>query len=146
MAEMVEMDLMQLQRVLILELAAEVVRVVAELVEAAVLLEFRRIAEANPEQLADSVIELYRSLDEIVSGVENFAANLGVELPGPEEEMLDANLGGEGDEGLHGEMPEGGPELPEGLAENPLEAEGERLESPAEQEREEAEGTEGTER
>ena len=107
--------------------------------------EFRRIAEANPEQLADSVIELYRSLDEIVSGVENFAANLGVELPGPEEEMLDANLGGEGDEGLHGEMPEGGPELPEGLAENPLEAEGERLESPAEQEREEAEGTEGTE-
>ena len=109
--------------------------------------EFRRIAEASPEQLADSVIELYRSLDEIVSGIENFATNLGIELPGPEEEMLDANLGGgDGDEGLHGEMPIGRPEgLPEEPADNPLEAKGERLESDAEQATEEAEGAEGTE-
>jgi hypothetical protein len=105
--------------------------------------EFRRIAEANPEQLADSVIELYRSLDEIVSGVENFAANLGIELPGPEEEGLPGDiLSGDGDEGLHGEMPIGGGE---DIAPNPLEAKGERLETPAEEQTEIEEGTEGTE-
>jgi hypothetical protein len=100
-------------------------------------MEFRRIAEANPAQLADAVIELYRSVDEIVNGIENFATNMGIELPGPEEEMLG--------EGLEGGAPEGAPEMPEGLAENPLEAKGEELESPAEQEKEEQEGTEGTE-
>ncbi len=105
--------------------------------------EFRRIAEANPEQLADSVIELYRSIDEIVTGLENFAANMGIELPGPEEEGLPGDiLSGDGDEGLHGEMPIGGGE---DIAPNPLEAKGERLETPAEEQTEIEEGTEGTE-
>src|SRR5271157_3779373 len=43
--------------------------------------EFRRVADKNPEVLADAIAELYKSMDEIVAGLENLASNLGVELP-----------------------------------------------------------------
>jgi hypothetical protein len=83
---------------------------------------FRRVAEANPDQIASAVIELYRNVDEIVAGIENFAANMGIELPEDFEE------GGEGMPGMEG-----------------MEQVGESLESPKEQAHEQAEGTEGSE-
>ena len=49
--------------------------------------EFRRIADKNPEMLSDAVIELYRSLDEVVAGVENLASNMGIDLPDDFEEV-----------------------------------------------------------
>ncbi len=89
--------------------------------------EFRRIAEAAPEQLEEAVVELYHSIDDIAAGLENLASHLGIELGGEEEEemlpladgagdgeMLPlADGAGDGDEGLHGHMPMGGDELPE---------------------------------
>jgi hypothetical protein len=66
--------------------------------------EFRRLAEEDPDKIADAIVELYRSLDEIAAGVENLASNLGVELPEPGE-----------DEGL----PEEGAGTKGGAAEEP---------------------------
>ena len=79
--------------------------------------EFRRVAEQQPEALAEALSELYHSIDEIASGIENLASNMGIELAVAEEE-------GEG---------------------AVLEELGESLESPAEQAEEEETGTEGTE-
>ena len=90
--------------------------------------EFRRLADASPEVLADALIELYRSLDEICAGVENLASNLGIELPSGEEEDFEIVEGGG--------MPEGS---------ESLEETGEELESPEQQELEDEHGFEGTE-
>jgi hypothetical protein len=71
--------------------------------------EFRRIAEVAPEQVEDAVVELYRSIDEIAAGLENLASHLGIDLAeAGEEEVPPAEGAGDGDEGLHGEMPIGG--------------------------------------
>ena len=92
--------------------------------------EFRRIAMESPEQLADALVEFYNSLDEVASGVENLASNLGIDLGAGAGGVKDV---GDGDEGLHGEMPMGGPE-----------DQGGTMESPAEEKQELAEGFEGT--
>jgi hypothetical protein len=86
--------------------------------------EFRRVADKNPELVAEALIELYRSLDKLCAGVENLASNLGIELPDEEEEgfIEEAGPGGEA------------------LAE-----EGEALESPEMEQHEEESGFEGTE-
>ena len=87
--------------------------------------EFRRIAEAAPEQVEEAIVELYRSIDDIAAGLENLASHLGIDLAGGEEELPPADGTGDGDEGLHGEMPMGGgeppEELPEELPEDPAE-------------------------
>ena len=73
--------------------------------------EFRRIAEVAPEQVEDAVVELYHSIDEIAAGLENLASHLGIDLAeAGEEELPPAEGAGDGDEGLHGEMPVGGTE------------------------------------
>jgi hypothetical protein len=86
--------------------------------------EFRRIAEAAPEQVEEAIVELYRSIDDIAAGLENLASHLGIELSSEEEELPPAEgMEGMDDEGLHGEMPIGGGEPPEEPAGDALDKE-----------------------
>lgn len=42
---------------------------------------FKQVAGESPEVIVDAVAEIYNSLDELAAGLENFAENLGFEIP-----------------------------------------------------------------
>lgn len=63
---------------------------------------FRRLADENPEVVADALSEVYHSLDDVAGAVENLAEHMGIELNlTPVEEAF----GEEGKEELKGESP-----------------------------------------
>lgn len=63
---------------------------------------FRRLAEENPEALADALNEIYHTLDDIAAGTENLASGLGIELT---ETPVEEAFTEEGQEELEGDIP-----------------------------------------